>query len=183
MRLPRSARALALLSGLLGTATLGGCGYDFGLFDPTLRARGTLVDKDALAELVPGTSSRADAVSLIGTPTAKATFDDNRWIYISQTTSTRIGRTPGIRAQHVVILTFDQGGTLRNVQQLDRSDSKDVAMASGATPSPGSEASFMQQLLGNVGKFTPAGLPGGGAGGLGGGSSSTGPGSTGNNVP
>ena len=121
-----------------------------------------MVDRDALAELTPGISSRADAQSLIGSPTAKATFDDNTWIYIGQVTSTRIGRTPGIHKQQVVVLTFDQGGTLRNIRKLDKGDARDVAMAAGSTPSPGSEASFMQQLLGNVGKFTPAGLPGGG---------------------
>ncbi len=61
----------------------------------------------------------------------------------------------------MVILTFDQGGILRGIGERSRADSKPIDMASGATPSPGSEASFLQQLFGNVGKFTPAGLPGG----------------------
>jgi len=156
---------MAILPLLGAMTTLGGCGIGLGIFDPTLKTRGTMVDRDALAELIPGTSSRADAQSLIGSPTAKATFDDNTWIYIGQVTSTRIGRTPGVHKQQVVVLTFDQGGTLRDIRKLDKSDSKDVAMAAGSTPSPGSEASFMQQLLGNVGKFTPAGLPGGGGSG------------------
>ena len=90
------------------------------IFDPTLRQRGSLVDPDALRELIPGTSSRADAVALIGSPTAHATFDDNTWIYISQVTSTRIGRTPGIAKQKVVVLSFDQSGTLRGIRQLDK---------------------------------------------------------------
>lgn len=140
--------------------SVAGCGVTK-VFSPTLRQRGSLVDPDALRELIPGTSSRADAVALIGSPTARATFDDNTWIYISQITSTRIARTPGVTAQKVVVLTFDQGGTLRGVAQRSREDGKPIDMAAGATPSPGSEASFLQQLFGNVGKFTPAGLPGG----------------------
>jgi hypothetical protein len=63
--------------------------------------------------------------------------------------------------QKVLVLKFDPNGTLRTMDTLDRQDGKQIAMAPGATPSPGSEASFMQQLLGNVGRFTPAGLPGG----------------------
>jgi hypothetical protein len=56
-------------------------------------------------------------------------------------------------------------------------------MAAGATPSPGSEASFLQQLFGNVGKFTPAGLPGGGGlGGFGSGNAAGGPGGSGNTL-
>ena len=154
------------------------------IFDPTVRQRGSRVDPDALKELIPGTSSRADVQALIGSPTAKATFDDNTWIYISQRTSTRIGRTPGVQQQEVVIFTFDQAGTLRGISEKSKADAAQIAMAPGATPSPGSEASFLQQLFGNVGRFTPAGLPGGGGGGFGSGSNNptTGPGSTGNSL-
>jgi len=123
--------------------------------------RGNRVDSDQLKELVPGTSTRADATSLLGSPTAKATFDDNTWIYIGETTRTRVARTPGILQQDVVVLSFDAGGVLRGVKKLNQDDGMDVAVVSRATPSPGSEASFMQQLLGNVGKFSTGGVPGG----------------------
>jgi len=126
--------------------------------------RGNRVDSDQLKELVPGTSTRADATSLLGSPTAKATFDDNTWIYIGETTRTRVARTPGILQQDVVVLSFDAGGVLRRVKKLNQDDGMDVAVVSRATPSPGSEASFMQQLLGNVGKFSTGGVPGGGGG-------------------
>ncbi len=135
--------------------------------------RGNKVDPDVLKELVVGTSTKADASSLIGSPSARAAFDDNRWIYISETTRTRVGRTPGIMAQDVTVLTFDQGGVLRSVQRLNQDDSREVSIASRATPSPGSEASFLGQLLGNVGRFSagPSGAstasPSGGVGGSG----------------
>jgi outer membrane protein assembly factor BamE (lipoprotein component of BamABCDE complex) len=153
---------------------LGACSV-FHIWDPLHARRGALIDPDSLKELIPGTSTRADAVSLLGSPTAHATFDDNSWIYITQITSTRIGSVPGVIVQHVLVLNFDQNGTLKSIRQLDKDDAKQVAMAPGATPSPGSEAGFMQQLLGNVGKFTPAGIPGGS-------SSSSGPGAS-NSLP
>jgi outer membrane protein assembly factor BamE (lipoprotein component of BamABCDE complex) len=174
----RIVRAIVLLP-LLSSLTC--CGI-FGFFDPTLRQRGTRVDPVALNELIPGTSSRADVQALIGSPTARATFDDNTWIYISQVTSTRIARTPGVRDQQVVILTFDPNGTLRGIARKTKADGEPIAMAAGATPSPGSEASFLQQLFGNVGKFTPSGLPGGGGGFGTGTGPGTGPGATGNSL-
>jgi len=179
-RVPAFFRAALLIAPLL--PALGGCGV-LHIFDPTARQRGSRVDPAALKELIPGTSSRADVAALIGSPTAKATFDDNTWIYISQITTTRIGRTPGVRKQQVVIMTFDPNGTLRHISQLNRDDGAQIDMAAGATPSPGSEASFLQQLFGNVGKFTPAGLPGGGGGGFGTGTSAnSGPGGSGNTL-
>ncbi len=138
--------------------------------------RGNHVDADLLKELVPGTSTRADATSLLGSPTAHATFDDNTWIYISETTRTRVGRLPGIMAQDVTTLKFDQAGVLQDVKHLNQDDAMSVAVVSRATPSPGSEASFMQQLLGNVGKFSTGGLPGGGGSTPGGSGATTGPG-------
>lgn len=138
-------------------------------------ARGNKVDPDQLKDLIVGTSTKADVTSLLGSPTARATFDDSRWLYISEMTRTRIGRTPGIIEQNVVVVNFDQSGVLRGVQKLGQDDSKDIAVVSRETPSPGSEASIMQQLLGNVGKFStgPTGTGGSGSGG------SSGPGSSG----
>ncbi len=137
--------------------------------------RGNKIDPDQLKELVVGTSTKADVSSLLGSPTARATFDDNRWLYISETTRTRIGRMPGIMEQNVVVMDFDPAGVLRGVQQFGQDASRDVAVVSRSTPSPGSEASFMQQLLGNIGKFSTGAtsIGGGGSGG------STGPGSSG----
>jgi outer membrane protein assembly factor BamE (lipoprotein component of BamABCDE complex) len=171
LSLPRLLRAAPLIVPLI--MPLGGCSV-FHIWDPLHARRGALIDPDALNQLIPGTSSRADATSLLGSPTARATFDDNTWIYISQITSTRIGRTPGVTMQKVLVLKFDPDGTLRSIHKLDKEDGKQIAMAPGATPSPGSEASFMQQLLGNVGRFTPAGLPGSSLTGPGGGGANTG---------
>ena len=136
---------------------------------------GNNVDPDQLKELVVGTSSKADVTSLLGSPTTRATFNDDRWIYIGETTRTRIGQLPGVTKQDVTVLTFDPSGILQSVNTLDKQNSKPVDIVSRSTPSPGSEASFLQQLLGNVGKFstTPTGVGGGGSGG------STGPGSSG----
>lgn len=148
--------ALPLLLALLLTAC--------SVVESPRQLRGNRVDSDQLKELVPGTSTRADATSLLGSPTAKATFDDNTWIYIGETTRTRVARTPGILQQDVVVLSFDAGGVLRGVKKLNQDDGMDVAVVSRATPSPGSEASFIQQLLGNVGKFSTGGVPGGSGG-------------------
>ena len=145
-----------LAAPLLLGAMVSGCS----LVEAPKQLRGNRVDADQIKELVPGTSTRADATSLLGSPTAKATFDDNTWIYIGEVTRTRVGQAPGVLHQDVVVLNFDQGGVLRGVKRLNQDDSRNVAVVSRSTPSPGSEASFMQQLLGNVGKFNAGGALG-----------------------
>ncbi len=140
------------LSTLLLAATfLSGCSF----FEQPPHLRGNAVDPDALKDLVVGTSTRVDVSSLLGSPTAKAVFDDNTWMYISEVTQPRIGRVQGINSQAVVVMNFDQAGVLRGVKRLNQDDGKEVTVVSRATPSPGSDATFLQQLLGNVGKYTP----------------------------
>ncbi len=141
----RFALILPLLAGLTS-----GCS----VVEVPPQIRGNKVTAEQLKDLVPGTSTRADATSVLGSPTAKGTFDDNTWIYISEVTQPRVGRVQGINSQNVVQLTFDDRGILRAVKHLDQKDAQSVDVVSRATPSPGSEATFMQQLLGNVGRFT-----------------------------
>ena len=100
-----------------------------------------------LKELVPGTSTKADVTALIGSPTATATFDNNTWLYVSEVTRPRIGRVQGVLSQHVVVLSFNGTGVLQHVDQVDQDDFIPVTVVARTTPSPGTEASFLQQLL------------------------------------
>lgn len=150
------ARTAAVLLALAAPALAGCDSIGFLSFPP--QTRGNKVDSELLAQLVPGTSSRADAVALIGSPTARATFDDNTWIYIGEVTKPVIAGTLNVLNQEVVVLTFDQGGTLRNIERRNQSDAQDVNVVARSTPSPGNNASVLQQLLGNVGRFNPGGV-------------------------
>jgi outer membrane protein assembly factor BamE (lipoprotein component of BamABCDE complex) len=142
---------------------LGGCSF----FEAQPTLRGNRVDADQLKELVPGTSTRADVTALIGTPTARATFDDNTWIYISEMTRPQIARTQGVLSQDVVVLGFNDQGVLQDVKRLNQDDALPVTVVARSTPSPGTEASFLQQLFGNIGRFNALGpnqgAPSGGA--------------------
>ena len=148
--MPRCVAAFAIL------LLLTGCSF----FEAQSQVRGHRVDADDLKELVPGTSTRADVTALLGSPTARATFDDNRWLYISAVTRPRIGRVQGVLSQNVVVLTFNDQGVLQNIEKLNQNDALPVTVSSRTTPSPGTEATFMQQLFGNIGRYTGA-APGG----------------------
>lgn len=152
---PLSLSALALL----GAGLLSGCSF----LAPPSQARGDRVDSEQLKQLVPGVSSQTDAAALLGSPTAKGAFDQNTWIYVSQLTHPVVGGTLAVRNQHVVELRFDDRGVLRNVTTLGPRDALPVTTVSRTTPAPGTEATLLQQLFGNIGRFNPGGLGGAGA--------------------
>jgi outer membrane protein assembly factor BamE (lipoprotein component of BamABCDE complex) len=146
---PRPLRAAVALALCL---TVTACGWML----PPPQTRGNKVDQEQLKELVPGTSTKADVTALIGSPTQKAMFDENTWLYITEVTRPRVGQTLGLLDQGVVVLSFDDRGVLTGVKDVKKDDAVPVAVVSRTTPSPGTEASFMQQLLGNIGKFNAA---------------------------
>jgi outer membrane protein assembly factor BamE (lipoprotein component of BamABCDE complex) len=148
---------------LAACLALGGCSF----FEAKSQLRGNRVDADQLKELVPGTTTRADVTALIGSPTARATFDDNTWLYVSEVTRRRIARTDGVLSQNVLVLSFNDQGVLQDVKQVNPDEAVPVSIVARSTPSPGTEASFLQQLLGNIGRFNAVGqnptAPSGGA--------------------
>ena len=153
-RLPAGPARIALLALLL---PLAGCGA-YGLFSWPSQPRGQQIDPSDVTQLVPGTSTRKDVTALLGSPTTVASFDPNTWLYVSQITRPVIAGTQTVRSQHVVIVTFDQAGVLKNVSVKDKADALPVQVVSRTTPAPGTHASFLQQLIGNIGRFNPTGM-------------------------
>ncbi len=173
-------RSPQIIAGLACSLALAGCQY----VQPARATRGNMVDSYNYEQLLPGTSTKADAQALLGSPTTRDTFDDNTWIYIGEVTEPVVASYPSVDRQQVLVLRFDQGGKLNAIRRLTGKDAVRVAMAGGSTPSPGSEATILQQVIGNVGRYNPAGLlgnSGGGTGDLNG--SAGGNGGTGNTLP
>jgi outer membrane protein assembly factor BamE (lipoprotein component of BamABCDE complex) len=136
---------------------------------PIPQVRGNPVDPDRLSELVPGVSMKADAESLLGSPTTKASFDDNTWIYIGQITHQQVAGKTGIDKQEVVVLNFDSKGVLRSIKVLDKKDALPVAVVDRITPSPGGNISVWDQITRGIGMINPLGGMLGGMGPMGGG--------------
>lgn len=130
------------------------------VFETPPDRRGQRVDAEELAQLVPGTSTRADVLALLGTPSATGTFDGEHWYYISAITRALPGRTMAVEDQRVVAIRFNDTGTVAEVRTLGREDGRDIAFASRTTPTPGTERTLLQQLFGNLGRLSPAAAAG-----------------------
>jgi outer membrane protein assembly factor BamE (lipoprotein component of BamABCDE complex) len=122
--MPSNLRCLMLISCLL----LCSCGW----LMPPPQLRGNRVDPESMKELTLGVSTKADVSAIAGSPTARDTFDDNTWLYISEVTQQRIGRTLGELQQNVVVLNFDDKGVLKSIDKLDKADALPVAVIGGS---------------------------------------------------
>jgi outer membrane protein assembly factor BamE (lipoprotein component of BamABCDE complex) len=147
---PRNCRdrvfGVLAIAAILVAAGLAGCA-------PDIEKRGDLPETDALAQVRPGTTTRAEIVKLLGSPSSTGVFDPNTWYYISKETKQISFFDPSILDQQVYVINFDGNGVVSNVEHKTLKDARNIPMAPGATPAPGRELTFMEQLVGNLGRF------------------------------
>jgi outer membrane protein assembly factor BamE (lipoprotein component of BamABCDE complex) len=120
----------------------------------TENQRGNLPEADKLAQIKPGATTRDEVQRILGTPSSTGVFDEKNWYYISKKTKQIAFFDPEVLDQHVYIVNFDEKGVVRVVDHKELRDGRDIEPAPGATPAPGRELTFLEQVLGNVGRFT-----------------------------
>jgi outer membrane protein assembly factor BamE (lipoprotein component of BamABCDE complex) len=162
-------------SRLLCRAALAALALALGACSIPIDQRGNLPEKSALAQIQPGVSDKATVTRLIGSPSSIATFDDTTWYYISQKSKSIAFFKPDLLDQEVVAIDFGKDGLVRDVRHRGMQDAQLITPNPNATPAPGREFSFIEQLIGNFGKFSGKG-PGPGGGAAGGGGPGGGPG-------
>lgn len=135
--------ALALVAAL----ALGAC-------TPTVDLRGNLPAPENLAEIKPGKTTRDEVQQLLGTPSTTSTFGDESWQYISARTETKAFFKPEVKDRKVVSITFDRSGVVKDVIERGLEDGVAINSVERETPTAGKELSILEQLVGNIGKFS-----------------------------
>jgi outer membrane protein assembly factor BamE (lipoprotein component of BamABCDE complex) len=123
-----------------------------------------------MAEIHAGSTTKDEVAKILGTPSSVSVFNnDKSWYYISRRTAQTAFFEPDVLDQQVYIVNFDDQGVVKAVDHKVLEDGKEITPVARATPAPGRELSFLEQLIGNLGKFNGAGPSSGGGGGGGGG--------------
>jgi outer membrane protein assembly factor BamE (lipoprotein component of BamABCDE complex) len=137
--------AARLAAGVM-TLALGACAA-------TVAQRGNLPPPNVLSEIKPGTTDKETVTRLLGSPSSVSTFDNNTWYYISQKTEELAFFKPEVTDQEVVTVSFGNDGVVSEVQTTGMDSRRQVEPVARTTPAPGKELSFIEQLLGNFGRF------------------------------
>lgn len=120
----------------------------------TKTTRGNYLFVEDIQTIVPQTSTESDVLNILGTPTAKAVFDENTWYYVGLKTEKESFFDEKIVDRQVYKINFDADGIVQTLSLVEN-ESVDVPLASRVTPTSGNEVTFLQQILGNIGKFNP----------------------------
>lgn len=126
---------------------------------PTVDSRGNLPPTSRLGQLKPGEQTREEVAQLLGTPSTLSAFGDPVWYYISYRTETTAFFKPEEVERKVLAVQFDERGFLKATRELGLADGRELVMVERETPTVGKDLTLLQQLFGNIGRFSKEGQP------------------------
>jgi outer membrane protein assembly factor BamE (lipoprotein component of BamABCDE complex) len=130
----------------VSAVVIAGCAND-------VEQRGNLPPQDKITEIHPGTTTKDEVTKILGSPSSTSIFNDKTWYYISRRTGQFAFFDPNVLDQQVYIINFDDQGVVQSIGHKNLEDGNEINPVAKATPAPGRELSFLEQIIGNLGRF------------------------------
>ena len=124
---------------------------------PIVDTRGHSEEDVDMKQIVIGQTRQEDVTALMGSPTSKSSFGDDTWYYVTQQQEHAGVFAPEVIAQHVTAIAFDKDHVVTGINEYKKEDGQPVEMVSKTTPTEGHNLTFMEQMLGNLGRFNAPG--------------------------
>ena len=119
---------------------------------PIIANRGNMLEEDRITQVKVSTSSKNDVFEALGSPSIVSTFDDNTWYYVGQRTERESFFKPEVTDRKIIAVQFDDTDHVRAVERIGLDASVEVEPLPETTPAVGRDITFMEQLLGNIGR-------------------------------
>ncbi len=120
----------------------------------SIQTRGNIPNPELVSKISPGVHTRDDVAILLGSPSTVSTFQDSKWYYIGQKTTSFAFFEPEVLERQVIVISFDEKGTVEHTKTYGLADGQAIDPVDRITPTEGRKLTFLQQLIGNVGRFT-----------------------------
>lgn len=146
-RITRAPRSIAAVAALCILA------FGVGACEKVIHTRGNLPSGSRIAEIEPGRHNRADIVEMLGSPSTRATFEKEIWYYIGSRMEETAFLQPKVLERKVLTVRFGKDGIVEEVRNYDASKGRKIKLVERQTPTRGREMTFLQQLIGNIGRF------------------------------
>ncbi|MBK8175584.1 MAG: outer membrane protein assembly factor BamE [Rhodospirillales bacterium] len=153
----RLTRSLSVLALAAASMTMGACA-------PQFDTHGDHIEADRIAQIHPGVQRRDDVQQVLGSPSSVSAFGEETWYYISDVVERRSFFNREVVDRQVVSIRFDPQGVVGQLDVFGLERGREVEVVDRETPSFGESPNFLDQIIGNLGRFNrdeSAGAPGG----------------------
>ena len=120
---------------------------------PMIDTHGDALDADDLASLKAGETPHTAVANILGSPSARSTFDTENWLYIMSKQKRTAFFKPVEFERTVTVLKFDRSGVLQGIETKTLADGRGIAPDTDTTETAGKELTFLEQMAGNVGRL------------------------------
>lgn len=120
---------------------------------PMIDTHGDALDPEALASLQTGKTSYAEVQEKLGSPSSRAVFDSEDWIYIHSQQERIAFFKPKETQRTVTVLKFSRDGILREIETKTLADGRMIVPAAAKTQTNEESLTILDQMISNVGRM------------------------------
>lgn len=127
---------------------------------PVFKNHGYIPPAEDLAEIKVGVDTRDSVLEAVGAPSSSGVVRDSGFYYVRSRVRHYGPKKPEVVSRELVAISFDDRGVVRNIERFGLEDGIVVPLDRRVTESTIQSQGFIRQLLGNIGNFNPANIPG-----------------------
>ncbi|WP_420586870.1 outer membrane protein assembly factor BamE [Ruegeria sp.] len=127
---------------------------------PIFRNHGYIPPAEELAEIKVGVDTRDSVIEAVGAPSSSGVVRDSGFYYVRSRIRHYGPKRPEVVSRELVAISFDDRGVVRNIERFGLEDGIVVTLDRRVTESTIQGQGLLRQLLGNIGNFNPANIPG-----------------------
>lgn len=127
--------------------------------DTFITYTGNMPSAEKVEQLKNG-MTRNEVRNLLGSPSSVVTLDRDTWIYMSSEIEQIAFMRPEEIDRQLLVVKFNTDGKVANIEHLDQSEGKQLAVSEQKTNAPEQEQGFFRKYFGGVGQISPFGSSG-----------------------
>lgn len=125
---------------------------------PTYRNYGYVPPQEDLEQIAVGIDTRASVEETLGAAGASSVLEDNALYFVRSRVRSFALLEPEVIEREVVAVSFDGAGVVQNIETFGLERGQVVRLSRRVTDSSVANKTFLRQLIGNIGRFTPGGI-------------------------
>lgn len=127
---------------------------------PQFVNHGYIPPPEDLEKITVGVDTRSTVADALGLPSTAGVVNASGYYYVRSRKRTLGALAPKEIERRVLAVSFTEDGVVSNIEEFGLERSQVVPLTRRVTTSGVRDKSFLRQLLGNIGRFNPAGLAG-----------------------
>ena len=100
-----------------------------------------------------GQTTKQEVFDQLGSPSAKSSFGPETWYYVSSRKESVAFLKAEVVEQETADISFDSTGVVSGINIYNKDNARDIDLVKRTTPTEGHSLSFIDQALGNLGRF------------------------------